>query len=161
MKITNGCLVELAYELLDDKKELVESSQDEENMVYLHGAGEIPPALERRLEGAGQGEHMEVDLAAGEAYGEYNPEGLITVPRSQFPADAEVVPGDWISVALVGDADEGDGENEIEMRVVEISPESIVLDANHPLAGRAVTFRLEVLTVRSPTEAELTEREKG
>ena len=83
------------------------------------------------------------------------------MPRSQFPPDAEVVPGDWISVALVEDAEEGDGENEIEMRVVEISPESIVLDANHPLAGRAVTFRLEVLTVRSPTEAELTEREKG
>jgi FKBP-type peptidyl-prolyl cis-trans isomerase SlyD len=157
MKIADGCRVELAYDLFDDQGELVESSkQGGETMVYVHGAGEIPPALERRLEGSGSGDHMEVSLAAGEAYGDYNPDGIITVPRSQFPPEAEIVPGDRISVALVEDEDD-EAPDEIEMRVSEISPEAIVLDANHPLAGHAVTFRLEVLNVRQATPEELEE----
>ena len=67
------------------------------------------------------------------------------VPRKEFPDDTELVPGDWIVIQV-----ESDGKlEEIEARIVEESPEEVVLDANHPLAGRHVTFQVSVLSVSS------------
>lgn len=168
MKVKNGCLVELEYELRNSDGELIEASTDGSLMTYLHGNGEIPPSLEQKLDGADIGQRLVVTLPPGEAYGEFNPDGIVTVPRSEFPADAEIVPGDWVSVELT-DEDEGGGEasesgaaeekpGEMEMRVVEISPEAIVLDANHPLAGEEVTFDLKVVSVRTATQAEIEAR---
>jgi FKBP-type peptidyl-prolyl cis-trans isomerase SlyD len=159
MKIHKGCLVELDYVLYDSDGQVVETSEEEEKLSYLHGHGEIPEALERSLEGAEEGDRIKVTLEAGEAYGPYNPDGLVTVPRSQFPADAEIVPGDWIDVQLVEEGAEGPGE-ELGMRVIEISPEAIVLDANHPLAGQEVTFDLSVVSVRTATIEEIASREQ-
>jgi FKBP-type peptidyl-prolyl cis-trans isomerase 2 len=69
------------------------------------------------------------------------------------------VPGDWISVT-VSDDEEPDAEaQEVEMRVTEISPDAIVLDANHPLAGQAVIFDLHVISVRQATAEEIAQRQ--
>lgn len=152
MKIRDGCLVELAYTLYDADGQVVETSEEEENLRYVHGRQEIPEPLERSLEGAQPGDKLKVTLDEGEAYGPYNPDGLVTVPRSQFPADAEIVPGDWVQVEVVEEGETG-GE-EMEMRVTEISPDAIVLDANHPLAGQEVTFDLQVVDVKAPGAAE-------
>jgi len=159
MKIQKDCLVELDYVLYDSEGEVVETSEQEDKLSYLHGHSEIPEPLERSLEGAEEGDKFKVTLAEEEAYGPYNPDGLVTVPRSQFPPDAEIVPGDWIEVQIVEeDAAEGEGE-ELEMRVVEISPDSIVLDANHPLAGQEVTFDVAVVSVREASQEEIAQRE--
>ena len=128
-------------------------------MNYLHGYGEIPAGLEEKLDGVEEGAAMVINLGPGEAYGDYNPDGIIAVPRSQFPEDAEIVPGDWISVT-VSDDEEPDAEaQEVEMRVTEISPDAIVLDANHPLAGQAVIFDLHVISVRQATAEEIAQRQ--
>ena len=162
MKIRTGCIVELEYELRDSDGTVVEDSVDGGSLTYLHGNDEIPPGLERELDGVEEGAELEVTLGPGEAYGDYNPDGVVSVPRAEFPADAEIVPGDWISVVL-SEEEEGKEEpgEEMEMRVIEISPEAIVLDANHPLAGQEVTFDLRVVSVRTATEAELAERATG
>jgi FKBP-type peptidyl-prolyl cis-trans isomerase SlyD len=163
MKIRTGCIVELEYELRNGEGEVVEASKDGNLLTYLHGNEEIPPGLEEQLDGVEEGALIEVTLAAGEAYGEYNPDGIVSVPRTEFPEDAEIVPGDWISVVL--SEDDGSGEEkpgeEMEMRVVEISPEAIVLDANHPLAGQQVTFDLKVISVRQASEEEVEARREG
>jgi FKBP-type peptidyl-prolyl cis-trans isomerase SlyD len=161
MRIQKGCIVELEYELRNSDGNLVESTQSEGSIIYLHGNEEIPPALESELDGVEEGAEIEVTLGPGIAYGDYNPDGLVTVPRSEFPADAEIVPGDWISVQL---AEEEDGQEvvgeEMEMLVKEISPEAIVLDANHPLAGQSVTFDVRIVSVRTATEEEIAEHEE-
>lgn len=151
MKIQNGCTVELAYVLYDADGQVVETSEEEENLRYVHGQNEIPPPLEQSLEGAEPGDKLKVTLAEGEAYGPYNPDGIVTVPRSQFPPDAEIVPGDWVQVEVVEEGEEpGEGKGEeLEMQVREISPDAIVLDANHPLAGQEVTFDLTVVNVEA------------
>ena len=161
MKIRAGCLVELDYELRDADGGVVEKTGEDGPMVYLHGNDEIPRPLEEELEGREKGDEVRVSLPPGAAYGEYNPDGLVTVPREQFPPDAEIVPGDWIDVTL-SDDEGGEPENaeSIEMKVVEISPEAIVLDANHPLAGKACTFDLTVLSVREASAEELEEHKK-
>jgi len=199
LKIRANCLVELEYKLTDQNGNVVESSAEDGPIVYLHGHEEIQPRLEQALEGAALGQSMRVTLPAGEAFGEYDPEQIIAVPRTDLPPDAELVPGDWISVSmdrgapskstgsaaddgehdgddehdtddgddeLEHDEDEGeeiDGEDEgadeddssIEMRVVELRPDAVFLDANHPLAGQEVTFSVKVLSVRAATPAEV------
>jgi len=160
LKIKNGCIVELTYQLKDEDGNVVEESGTDGPMSYLHGHGEIPDGLERELDGVDVGVEMAVTLGPGEAFGDYDPEKILAVPRDQFPADAEIVPGDTITVSVADDDDPEAETGEMDTRVVEISPDAIVLDANHPYAGKRMTFDLRVLSVRPATEAELAEREE-
>ena len=157
MKIEAGCLIELEYELRNAKGEVIESSSSGTLMSYLHGNEEIPPKLESQLVGHDVGDKVVVTLAPADAYGEFNPDGIVAVPRSEFPEDAEIVPGDWVSIEVSGDEGE-EVKGEMEMRVVEIAPEAITLDANHPLAGEEITFDLKVASVRKATQAEIDAR---
>jgi len=158
LKIKKGCIVELVYELKDAEGEVVESAEAGDPMSYLHGYGEIAPGLEEHLDGVEEGAVLEIVLPPEKAYGPYNPDGIVAVPRSEFPADAEIVPGDWISVQVKHD-DEGEETEDLEMKVLEIAPEAITLDANHPLAGQQVTFDIRVIGVRQASPAEIEERQ--
>ncbi len=205
MKIRANCLVELEYRLTDQNGNVVESSADDGPIVYLHGHEEIQPRLEQALDGATQGQSMRVTLPAGEAFGEYDPEQIIAVPRADLPPDAELVPGDWISISMDrnapgpgkpaglgapgaedsaddaededeegaeedelgaadtdddtdGDEEDDEDDSSIEMRVVELRPDAVFLDANHPLAGQEVTFAVKVLSVRAATPDEVERR---
>lgn len=158
MKIRKGCIVDLVYELKDSEGDVVESADAAEPMTYLHGYGEIAPGLEEELDGVEEGALLEIVLPPDKAYGEYNPDGIVAVPRSGFPADAEIVPGDWISVQIKQD-EESDEVEDLEMKVLEISPDAITLDANHPLAGQEVTFDIRVLGVREASAEEIEARE--
>jgi FKBP-type peptidyl-prolyl cis-trans isomerase SlyD len=158
LKIKKGCIVDLVYELKDAQGEVVESVDAQDPMTYLHGYEEIAPGLEEELDGVEEGAVLEIELPPEKAYGPYNPDGIAAVPRSQFPADAEIVPGDWISVQLQQDEDSDEVED-IEMRVLEISPDAITLDANHPLAGQKVTFDIRVIGVREASPDEIEKRQ--
>ena len=145
MKISSGTLVELSYAIEDPHGEVLESSEQSGPLDYQHGQGELPPALEEAREGKEAGEDVVVSLGPGEAFGEYNVDGLVSVPRSELPEDTELVVGDSISVT-VEESESGEPE-ELTMRIAEVSAEAVVLDANHPLADRAVVFRVQVLGV--------------
>ena len=157
MKIETGCLIELEYELRNSKGEVIETSTAGSLMTYLHGNEEIPPKLEGQLTGRDVGEKVVVTLAPADAYGEFNPDGIVAVPRSEFPEDAEIVPGDWVSIEVSGEEGE-EKKGEMEMRVVEIAPEAITLDANHPLAGEEITFDLRIKSVRKASRDEIEAR---
>jgi len=162
MTITNGHLVELDYTLRVQDGDVVESSQEEGPLQYLHGNGEIPERLEKALDGLDTGAELELTLAPEEAFGEYDLEALTTVPRAEFPADAELEQDQWIQVEVqledAEDADEGEDGYELEMRVVEVNDESVVLDANHPLAGKTITYTVKVRESHEASETELAGR---
>jgi FKBP-type peptidyl-prolyl cis-trans isomerase SlyD len=160
LKIKNGCIVELSYQLKDEDGGIVEQSDEGGPMSYLHGYGEIPSGLEAKLDGVEEGAQLMVTLQPGEAFGDYDPDKILAVPRDQFPADAEIVPGDMITVSVADDEDPEAESGEMDTRVVEISPDAIVLDANHPYAGKKMTFDLRVLRVREASEEELAEHEE-
>ncbi|MEM7306384.1 MAG: peptidylprolyl isomerase [Planctomycetota bacterium] len=151
MKIDTGSVVELSYEVYDADGELFESS-DEGPISIIQGDGVLPPGLESALLGKEEGAELDLTLGPEDAYGAHNPDGIISVPRTEFPADVELARGEWITVVLRFDEDEappqGDGEDdEMEMRIVEASDEEVILDGNHPLAGQDVTFKLKVVAV--------------
>lgn len=146
MKIQEGSWVELDVVVRDEGG--VELESDEPGpWTYVHGAGELPPKLEAALGGLEAGMKRTLTLDPVDAFGDHNPDGIVVVPRADFPPDAEIVPGDWV-VVEVEDEDDPENHGEIEMRVVELSPDGVVLDANHPLAGRRLTFELAVRSVR-------------
>jgi FKBP-type peptidyl-prolyl cis-trans isomerase 2 len=158
MKVESGCIVGLEYRMFDADGELVEGGGEDGRIEYLHGHEEIQPTLEQALTGAIVGAELRVVLPNGEAFGDYDPEQIVVVPRDQLPPDAEIVPGDWVEIELDADEareqglDEGEG---VEMRVVDLRPDAVYLDANHPLAGQPVTFEVKVLSVRRASADEI------
>jgi FKBP-type peptidyl-prolyl cis-trans isomerase 2 len=151
MKIEAGKIVVLRYELYSKDGELFESSEDEP-IEFVQGEGDVLPGLESALEGRDEGAKLEIRLRAAEAFGEYNPEGLVSVPRSELPPDVELEPDEWITVVVQDDeAGEDEEPGEMDMRIAEVGDDAVVLDANHPLAGQDVTFKVEVLSVSDPT----------
>ena len=148
MRIGPGASVALRYRLFDGEGRLVESSDEVGLMEYEHGAGDVLPALAARMEGERVGSHCRVELDPVDAFGLYDPERLIEVPRAAIAGGTELRRGDWVPIRVEDDATEVSSEtNELEARVVEVSPESVVLDANHPLAGQRVVFEIEVMRV--------------
>jgi len=148
MKIQPGKVVVLKYELYRKDGSLFETSE-EEPIEFVQGDESVLPGLERALEGLEEGAKLELSLSAAEAFGEYNPEGIVAVPRAELPPDVDLVQDEWITVVVQGDATDDDEEvGEMDMRIVEAGPEEVILDANHPLAGQEVTFKIEVISVR-------------
>jgi FKBP-type peptidyl-prolyl cis-trans isomerase 2 len=146
MRIAKGCHVVLRYELFDREGELLESSEEGEPMEYTHGAEEIAPALERALSGKQAGDRVRVTLPPDEAFGAVDPDLIVSVPRSEIPAELPLSVGEYLPVELE-DAPEDLEDEEVEFRIVEVGEDEVVLDANHPLAGETVTFALEVVSV--------------
>jgi len=111
-------------------------------MEIVLGQDELPPELEARLARTAIGGTVEMDFAAGEVFGDYDPEAIQSVPRSELGDEIELVRGAVIPVSVEHD----DGElEELDARVIEFDEEAVVLDFNHPFAGKAVTLQATVL----------------
>lgn len=136
--------VRLRYAARDEDGESVEDLEPE--LDYVHGYGALLPRLERALEGQRVGARVTVRLPPAEAFGPRREEAVLELARDEFPDD--VAPGDRF------DVEAADG-NLLVLRVLDVSPEGVVADTNHPLAGQTVTFLLEVLAVRPATDDEV------
>jgi FKBP-type peptidyl-prolyl cis-trans isomerase SlyD len=147
MKAANDCVVSIHYTLTLADGEVVDSSDDQEPLAYLHGHDQIIPGLESRLAGLEPGASVTVTVPSDEAYGPPDPEMLVEIPRSQFASDVDLTPGSQV-------ISEGDGEPSV-LTITEVRGDVVVLDANHPLAGKDLTFAVEVVEVRQATAEEI------
>jgi len=155
LKIQDQSKVEFSYVIEDMDGEVLESSDETAPMDYTHGQEDLPPKLEVALTGMGKGEEVVVEFDPGECYGDKDPEMIFTVPRTEFPEDLEIEVGEDLSIALEDDGGEEDNIQVedtkegayLEARVMEVNPEAVILDANHPLAGIPIRFRVKVLSV--------------
>lgn len=152
---TRACIepntrVVLDYTLFDEDDDVVDASdgEDGEPIVYVHGYGMLVPGLERALAGMEVGESKEVVLPPEEAFGERDEELVLEVDRSELPRPAAVEVGDEIV------AESPDGEEAI-MRVIEVKPDAVVLDGNHPLAGETLRYSVRIRDVRPATQEEI------
>ncbi len=148
LKVAPGTVVCLEYKLFDAEGVLVEAPGPDELIEFMIGCGQAPQGLERAVEGLGTGESRRVQLGPDDAFGPRDESALIRVERGELPADA--VLGDEFEA----ESDEGEV---VFLRVVEIDPEGVSLDANHPLSGQMVELELLVAGVRSATPEELAE----
>lgn len=144
MKASNDMVVTMHYTLTDDSGTVLDSSAGHTPMNYLHGHGNIVPGLEKALEGAVAGFKAKVTVAAAEGYGEIDPEAVFDAPREHFPDDMELVPGIMVT-----------GGHGSPLTVVEVTDSVVVLDGNHPLAGKTLHFEVEIVDVRAATREEM------
>lgn len=147
MKIGKGCVVRMNYTLRDESGVTIESSEGREPLTYLHGLGHLIPGLEKTLDGSQAGLKTTVTVRPQDAYGEKDPQAVIRAERSDFPEGLTLEPGVEVQ------AETPDGP--ITFIVMSLDGADVVLDANHPLAGKTLTFDVEVLEVREATADEL------
>ncbi|MEI7565291.1 MAG: peptidylprolyl isomerase [Burkholderiaceae bacterium] len=169
MKISKNTIVSLRYKLTDAQNNVIE--EPEAPMVYLHGGYDGTfPKIETALDGQDVGYETTLQLDPGDAFGEYDPELLKIEPRTRFPDPLEVgmqfegVPDadDFSNDAeqvrdVIDDGDEDDPSAMI-YTVTDVAENQVVLDGNHPLAGMALRFWLQVEEVRIATEDEIQNR---
>lgn len=140
MRIGSGNKVSVHYTLTLDTGEIIESSPENDPLVYTHGSGELMPGLEEHLEGMKQGEERTGILAPEKMFGPHDPEAMIEIPKDHLPPEA------WRQGAML-QASGPNGER-IDGRVLELKENMAVVDFNHPLANMQIHFTLRVVDIR-------------
>jgi FKBP-type peptidyl-prolyl cis-trans isomerase SlyD len=152
MKIKVGCLVSLKVTMRDTRGALLEES-GERPLVYLHGADDIFPRIEAALAGQEAGYTTTLALEPQDAFGDDDPALLHLVPLTRLGADVD------IGMRVEGVPDQqADGRI---YTVVDLADDVAVLDGNHPLAGRALIFDIEVLGVEPAGEVALAQADRA
>ena len=118
-----------------------DSSRQRDPLEFQLGSGQIIPGLDRAVAGMEVGETKQVTVPAAEAYGEHDPSKMVPVPRDQFPGDIPVEPGTQLQMQTQ------DGQP-IPVTVAEADVQTVTLDANHPLAGKELTFDVELVGIK-------------
>jgi FKBP-type peptidyl-prolyl cis-trans isomerase SlyD len=149
MKIAKNTVVTLHYTLSDAQGNLIEESRDP--MVYLHGGYDNTlPKIEEALEGKAVGYQTTIQVEPEDAFGEYDPSLIKIEPRNRLPEPLEV----GMQFEGTPDSAESD-ETSLIFTVTDIADDKVVLDGNHPLAGMALRFTLNVAEVRDATGEEI------
>ncbi len=136
--------------VLDDNGTVVETTDGQEAFSYIHGRGNLLPALEFYLADKSAGFECEIILEADQAFGDYHPELVTEVSRSQFSVGVKAEEGEYVQ------AEGPDGI--MQFKIEQVDNESVRLNANHPLAGETLTFLLKVLAVKEPHRDEIRHR---
>lgn len=148
MQISKDSVVRFDYTLTGPDGNVIDSSQGREPLAYLHGAGNIIPGLEAKLEGKTAGEAMKVTIPAAEAYGERDERMVQVVPQSAFQGVPEIKPG------MQFQARGPQGQTAL-VTVTKVEAGNVTVDGNHPLAGVPLTFDVKIVDIRSATAEEL------
>ncbi len=145
--IKKGDVVGFSFILTNQDGEILDQSYPGEPLMYLHGAENIVPGLEKEMENMEIGQSKKVQVVPEEAYGLFDDTLLFQVPRMNFPPDA---------VLEAGMQFQSEDENGIMNIVVKEVKEDVVhVDANHPLAGETLNFDVTVESIRAATPQEL------
>lgn len=149
LKVDDDVVVSLDYVLKVDGQEMDSSSEEDGGPVeFIQGAGEIISGLEEALYGLQVGEAKTIQIEPEAAYGYVDPEALKTVKMEEFPEGIPLEPGVMIELT--------DDEGEVELaRIESVKADKVVLDFNHPLAGKTLEFEVSVRSLRFATESEL------
>ncbi len=140
--------VELEYSLFDHVSG--DQLNDEPIRVeFVHGYAQVLPALEEGLIGLGAGQDRSLVAKPADAFGEHDKEGIFELEKDGLDGSEELAVGE----EFVASGPEGD----VLMRVLEVREETLLVDTNHPLAGKTVRFSVKVLSVRDATEEEIAE----
>lgn len=138
--VSSGKEVSLEYtlKLADDK--VVDTNVGQDPLTYTQGSGQLITGLESKLEGMAVGESKHVTVAPEDGYGSVNPQAFQEVPKENIPAEAMKV-----GTELIGRDAQG---RVVRPRVSEIKDKTVVLDFNHPLAGKTLYFDVKILDVK-------------
>ena len=147
MTISHHKVVTIDYTLKNGQGEVLDTSEGQEPLVYLHGAENIVQGLERELESKKVGDTLSAVVSPEDGYGVRNDELIGAVPREMFEADMPIE---------VGMSFQAETEQGIQVvTVVDVNDKEVTVDGNHPLAGEHLHFDVKVVAIRDASEEEL------
>lgn len=145
--IGDNDVVTLEYTLTVDG-EVVDSSEVYGPISFIQGQHQIIPGLEKALYGMAVGESKRVEVPPAEGYGEPDPEAMLEVPADEFPPEIPLEPGVGIQLR--------DPSGQVFDAFIErVEGDTVVLNFNHPLAGKTLQFEVKVVAIREATPEEL------
>ena len=142
MRVEAGRIVAIEYQVTLADGELVEATERGQPVQYLHGSGMLLPSLESELDQVEEGARKQFVIEAAQAYGERDESSVVTLPRTVFPATIDLSVGARLAARTSG------GET-YPLTVREIFSDKVVVDLNHPLAGKDLHFDVVIRAVRS------------
>jgi FKBP-type peptidyl-prolyl cis-trans isomerase SlyD len=148
MKIAKEKVVSIHYTLRNEDGEIIDSSDGQEPLVYIHGTGNLIPGLESSLEGKSPGEKMKVTVPPETAYGEFDEAKVFVMSKKQFDGINDLEVGMQFNL-------QGSGDGDLLVTVTSIGEDSVTVDGNHPLAGMTLAFDVDIVEVRNATKEEL------
>lgn len=147
MNISKHSVVSLHYTLKNSDGTLLDTSENREPLVYLHGVGALIPGMEEAMEGKTIGDKFSTVIPPEKAYGSKRDDLLKQVPKSGFQGDEELVNGMQVELNTE--------HGRAIATVVNIEGEEVTLDLNHPLADMTLHFDVEITEVRAASEDEI------
>ncbi|WP_080905413.1 peptidylprolyl isomerase [Parabacteroides sp. Marseille-P3160] len=156
MKVTTDKFVSVIYDLNvgeGDERELMEQATVEAPLQFIFGTGNMLPAFESALKDLETGGKFNFTIEPADAYGEYDEENVLELPRNIFEVDGKfdeerIQEGNTVPMM------DSNG-NRLQGSVLEVRDDIVIMDFNHPLAGETLHFNGEVIDVREPTAEEL------
>jgi FKBP-type peptidyl-prolyl cis-trans isomerase SlyD len=140
-RVREGSQVALEYTLSDETGKVIESNKGKEPMSYIHGKGQIIPGLEKELSGMKVGEEKKVQVKPEDGYGPVNPEAFQEISKDKLPPEALKV-----GTMLLAQGAQGQG---IPARVHEIKDNTVIMDFNHPMAGKTLSFDIKISEIKT------------
>jgi FKBP-type peptidyl-prolyl cis-trans isomerase SlyD len=140
--IENGSMVQLEYTLSDDAGKVLDSNKGQQPLKYTQGDHQLIAGLEKQLAGLRAGQEKKVVLKPDEAFGSVDPAAQTEVPKDALPPDALVVGAHLMARNSAGE--------DRPVVVKEIKDKTVVVDLNHPLAGKTLVFDIKVLGIEPP-----------
>jgi FKBP-type peptidyl-prolyl cis-trans isomerase SlyD len=140
--VENGSTVKLEYTLKDDAGKLIETNKGNDPLTYTQGQQELIPGLEKALNGMRVGDQKQVTVKPEEGYGPLDPAAQTEVPKTMLPPDSLKVGAELVARAPDGQP--------MFVRIKEIKEQTVIIDLNHPLAGKTLHFDVKVLGVDAP-----------
>ncbi|WP_299496050.1 peptidylprolyl isomerase [uncultured Shewanella sp.] len=147
MSINDDMVVQFNYTLRDEKGDVLETNEGHDPIAYLHGHDNMMPGVEKSIEGKEVGEKFTVTLPAAETYGERNEEAEQRVSVKHLQGAKVWKPG---MRALINTE-----QGQRQVTIIKVGKFMATVDVNHPLAGRELTFDIELLDARDATAEEI------
>lgn len=143
-------VVTFHYTLKNAAGEEMETSRDKEPMAYLHGANNIIAGLEKAMEGRAVKDEFSVTVEPEEAYGLRNEGNVQRIPLKRLRGIGKIAPGQVLNLQT--------NKGQVQVTVLKVGKFNVDVDGNHPLAGKSLTFDVEITDIRDASEEELTHR---
>ncbi|MDX1518558.1 MAG: peptidylprolyl isomerase [Gammaproteobacteria bacterium] len=147
MQLKKDMVATINYNLKDDDGNTIDESTDG-SFSYLHGAKNIIPGLENALDGKEAGDEFSITIEPADAYGEKQLENIQRVPREMFPPDIDIQAGMQFNARTSDD-------QPLTVMVTAVEGNEVIVDGNHPLAGKRLHFDVELVDVREASQEEL------
>lgn len=148
MEIEKHAVVTIDFELKDDNGNVIDTSAGGDPMLYLHGTNKIIKGLEKALAGKIKGDSLSVAIPPEDGYGVHDDTKIQSVSRDMFEDQSLVKVGEQFMA-------EGPNGEHLTITITEVTDDKVVIDGNHPLAGKNLNFKIEIKDVRKATQEEI------